>query len=140
MLNKVLLTGRLVADPEIVETKTGTSVTKLCIAVDRKGREKETDFFDCVAFGRTAEFCSTYLNKGRLVGVAGQLRMRSYEAKDGTKRKVYEIAVDEAHPLDSRKAAEGATETGGGANHKASYTSSASQANDEFSIEDPFAE
>lgn len=137
MINKVFVTGRLVATPEVIDTKTGTSVTKLCVAVDRKGREKETDFFDCVAFGRTAEFCSTYLDKGRLVGVVGQLRIRQYEAKDGTKRKVFEIVVDEAHPLDSRKNAEGTTETSGGKSHAASYTAGK---NDDFDIEDPFAE
>jgi single-strand DNA-binding protein len=136
MLNKVIITGRLVADPEIVETKNGTSVTKLCVAVDRKGREKETDFFDCVAFNRTAEFASTYLDKGRMVGLLGQLRIRQYEAKDGTKRKVFEIIVDEVHPLDSRKintdtAAAPATST---------YTQTNSVANDNLDdIEDPFA-
>ncbi len=103
MLNKVILTGRLVADPEIVNTQSATSVVKVRIAVDRKGREKETDFFDCTAFGKTAEFVETYLNKGRMVALVGQLRVRSYDAKDGTKRKVWEIVIDEIHPLDSRK-------------------------------------
>lgn len=137
MLNKVLLTGRLVADPEIVETKTGTSVTKLRIAVDRKGREKETDFFDATAFNRTAEFASTYLDKGRMVALVGQLRVRSYQANDGTNRKVWEIVVDEIHPLDSRKTS---SDTAAGSAGKASYTPSSSQANDGFDIEDPFAE
>jgi single-strand DNA-binding protein len=137
MLNKVLLTGRLVADPEIVETKTGTPVTKLRVAVDRKGREKETDFFDATAFNRTAEFASTYLDKGRMIALVGQLRVRSYQANDGTNRKVWEIVVDEVHPLDSRKTN---SETAAGVPNKTSYTSGSSQANDEFSIEDPFAE
>jgi len=137
MLNKVLLTGRLVADTEIVETKNGTSVTKLRIAVDRKGREKETDFFDATAFNRTAEFASTYLDKGRMIALVGQLRVRSYQANDGTNRKVWEIVVDEVHPLDSRKTN---SETAVGSAGKASYTPSNAQANDGFDIEDPFAE
>jgi single-strand DNA-binding protein len=103
MLNKVILTGRLVADPEVVNTQSATSVVKVRIAVDRKGREKETDFFDCVAFGKTGDFVATYLNKGRMVAIIGNLRVRSYDAKDGTKKKVWEIIIDEAHPLDSRK-------------------------------------
>jgi single-strand DNA-binding protein len=103
MLNKVILTGRLVADPEVVNTQSATSVVKVRIAVDRKGREKETDFFDCVAFGKTGDFVATYLNKGRMIAIIGNLRVRSYDAKDGTKKKVWEIIIDEAHPLDSRK-------------------------------------
>jgi len=137
MLNKVILTGRLVADPEIVETKNGTSVTKLRVAVDRKGREKETDFFDAVCFNRTAEFASTYLDKGRMIGLIGQVRIRSYQANDGTNRKAWEIVVDEVHPLDSRKSN---TETGGGTGNTASYSPSKGKANDDFEIEDPFAE
>lgn len=137
MLNKVLLTGRLVADPEIVETKNGTSVTKLRIAVDRKGREKETDFFDATAFNRTAEFASTYLDKGRMIALVGQLRVRSYQANDGTNRKVWEIVVDEVHPLDSRKPG---SETAAGSGNTASYSQSKPKSNDDFDIEDPFAE
>ena len=107
MLNKVILTGRLVADPEVVNTQSATSVVKVRIAVDRKGREKETDFFDCVAFGKTGDFAATYLNKGRMVAIVGNLRVRSYDAQDGSKRKVWEIIIDEAHPLDSRKVEQG---------------------------------
>ena len=111
MLNKVILTGRMVADPEAVQTAGSTSITKVRVAVDRKGREKETDFFDCTAFGKTAEFVETYLNKGRMVALVGQLRVRSYDAKDGSKRKVWEIVIDEIHPLDSRKVEQGEQST-----------------------------
>lgn len=111
MLNKVILTGRLVADPEVVNTQSATSVVKVRIAVDRKGREKETDFFDCVAFGKTGDFAATYLNKGRMVAIVGNLRVRSYDAQDGSKRKVWEIIIDEAHPLDSRKVEQGEQST-----------------------------
>lgn len=128
MLNKVILTGRLVADPEVVNTQSATSVVKVRIAVDRKGREKETDFFDCVAFGKTADFVATYLNKGRMVAIIGNLRVRSYDAKDGTKKKVWEIIIDEAHPLDSRKVEPG----------EQSMSTQKQITVDE--IEDPFAE
>lgn len=111
MLNKVILTGRLVADPEVVNTQSATSVVKVRVAVDRKGREKETDFFDCVAFGKTGDFVATYLNKGRMVAIMGNLRVRSYDAQDGSKRKVWEIIIDEAHPLDSRKTEQGEQST-----------------------------
>lgn len=138
MLNKVLLTGRLVADPETVTAKTGTQLSKMRIAVDRRGKEKETDFFDLVAFGKTSEFASAYLEKGRMIALVGQLRVRSYEANDGTKRNAWEIVVDEIHPLDSRK-----TETTNDFGMKASYTSTKHKASDKDSldgIEDPFAE
>ena len=128
MLNKVILTGRLVADPEVVQTSGSTPIVKLRVAVDRKGREKETDFFDCTAFGKTADFVATYFTKGRMVALVGQLRVRSYEAKDGSKRKVWEIVIDEIHPLDSRKTEQGEQST---APQKQAVV-------DE--IEDPFAE
>lgn len=128
MLNKVILTGRMVADPEPVQTSGNTAITKVRVAVDRKGREKETDFFDCTAFGKTAEFIETYLNKGRMVALIGQLRVRSYDAKDGSKRKVWEIVVDEIHPLDSRKTTDEPVTTSSG---KMSVTTD--------DIEDPFA-
>jgi single-strand DNA-binding protein len=107
LLNKVILTGRLVADPEVVQTSGSTPVVKVRVAVDRKGREKETDFFDCTAFGKTADFLATYFTKGRMVALMGQLRVRTYDAKDGTKRKVWEIVIDEIHPMDSRKSEQG---------------------------------
>lgn len=127
MLNKVILTGRLVADPEVVNTSSATAVVKVRIAVDRKGREKETDFFDCTAFGKTADFVSAYFTKGRMVGLIGQLRVRSYDAKDGSKRKVWEIIIDDIHHLDSRPSE----------NASPQQPQSQAAVNDE--IEDPFA-
>lgn len=103
MLNRVVLIGRLCADPEIRTTNAGKTVAGLRIAVDRKGREKETDFFEASAFGQSADFAGTYLKKGRLVSIDGKLRVREFEAKDGTKRKVYEIIVDDISGLDRPK-------------------------------------
>jgi single-strand DNA-binding protein len=80
------------------------ATAKLSIAVDRKGREKETDFFDAVAFGKNADFACTYLKKGQLVGVVGSLRMRQYTAKDGTNKKVVEINIDKIDALTWPKA------------------------------------
>ena len=67
MLNSVTLIGRMVADPQHRMTQTGKGVANLRVAVDRKGREKESDFFDVTAWGQTADFVCTYLTKGRLV-------------------------------------------------------------------------
>ena len=68
----------------------------------------EVDFFDIVAWRRTAEFASNYLTKGRLVSVDGRLQTRSYVAQDGTKRKVYEIVADNLEGLERKGEGEGA--------------------------------
>jgi single-strand DNA-binding protein len=103
VLNSVVIIGRLVADPEHRETNTGKGVANMRIAVDRKGREKETDFFSVTAWGQTADFVCTYLQKGRLVAVQGRLQVRSYKDKDDVQRQSYEIVADSVQPLDSRK-------------------------------------
>jgi len=106
MLNRVILVGRLVADPEHRMTQTGKGVANLRVAVDRKGREKETDFFDVTAWGQSADFASTYLSKGRLVAIEGRLQVRQYTDKDNQQRKVWEVVADTIQPLDSGKTRE----------------------------------
>lgn len=84
MLNRITMTGRLVADPELRRTQSGVSVTSFRIANDRdygKGEEKETDFFDVVAWRSTAEFICKYFTKGRMISVDGRLQTRGW--KDG---------------------------------------------------------
>lgn len=103
MLNSVTLIGRLVADPQHRMTQTGKGVANLRVAVDRKGREKESDFFDVTAWGQTADFVCTYLNKGRLVAIQGRLQVRTYNDKEGAERKAFEIVADTVQPLDSNK-------------------------------------
>lgn len=105
-LNKVILAGRLTAAPELKQTPNGVSVLPFSLAVDRsyakQGEEKQTDFIDCVAWRQTAEFVAKYFNKGDPLCIAGTLRKRSYDAKDGTKRYVTEVIVDEAHYVESK--------------------------------------
>jgi single-strand DNA-binding protein len=103
MLNSVTLIGRLVADPQHRMTQTGKGVANLRVAVDRKGREKESDFFDVTAWGQTADFVCTYLSKGRLVAIQGRLQVRTYNDKEGAERKAFEIVADTVQPLDSNK-------------------------------------
>lgn len=102
-LNQVTLIGRLTRDPEQKALPNGTAVANFSIATSRtwkdaKTNEKkeETEFHNCVAFGRTAEVIGQYLKKGQLVNVVGRLQTRSWEDKD-TKKKVYrtEIIVDQ---------------------------------------------
>lgn len=108
MLNRTIIMGRLTRDPELRRTQTGTPVASFSLAVDRdfKDRttgEKTTDFIDIVAWRQTAEFVSRYFTKGRLAVVEGRLQSRSYEDKNGNKRKAIEVVADNVYFADSRK-------------------------------------
>ncbi len=100
MINRVVLMGRLVSDPELKTTQTGVSVTTFRIGVDRthqkSGEERQADFFDIVAWRGTAEFVCKWFRKGSMIAIDGQLQSRTYEAKDGSKRYVVEVIADNA--------------------------------------------
>ncbi len=114
MVNRVVLVGRLTRDPEMKYTPAGVAVAQMGIAVDRFSKneqgEYETDFFNVVAWRRTAEFAANYLTKGRLISVDGRLQMRSWIAQDGTKRSTVEIVADNIQGLDRRGDAASAPE------------------------------
>ena len=99
MLNKAILMGRLTADPELRKTQNGTSVTTFTLAVNRSytrsGEQPQTDFIDIVAWRNTAEFVSRYFTKGQLVAVEGQIQTRTWEDKNGQKRKSVEVVANE---------------------------------------------
>ena len=109
MLNRVILMGRLTADPELKQTPNGISVTSFSLAVDRnftsRGAERQTDFINCVAWRQTAEFISRYFGKGRLMAVEGSLQVRNYVDKNENKRQAVEVVVDQAYFADSKNAA-----------------------------------
>lgn len=111
MLNRVILMGRLTADPELKQTNNGNAVTSFTLAVDRnfssKGEEKQTDFINCVAWRKTAEFISNYFSKGRMMAIEGSLQVRNYEDKNGNKRQAVEVIVDQAYFADSKNASAG---------------------------------
>ena len=98
MLNRVVLIGRLTRDPELRFTQSGIAVASFTLAVDRNFKnangERETDFIDIVVWRQQAENCANYLSKGKLVAVDGSLRIRTYEAQDGSKRKAAEVVAD----------------------------------------------
>ena len=101
MLNKAILMGRLVADPELRRTPNNNSVTSFTLAVNRsftrQGEQPQTDFIDIVAWGKTAEFVSRYFVKGQQVAVAGRIQTRMWEDKQGNKRKSVEVVAEEVH-------------------------------------------
>lgn len=101
-MNKAILMGRLVRDPEIRYTQGAkpTSVCRYRIAVSRgykKDGEPDSDFFTCVAFGGRADFVSKYFKKGSMIAVVGQIQNREYTAKDGTNRRETEIIVTDQY-------------------------------------------
>ena len=95
MLNKIILLGRLVADPELRYTATGKAVAQFTLAVDRpfagQDGKKEADFIPVILWGKTAEAAANYSFKGQRLLVEGRLQIRSYEAKDGSKRWATEV-------------------------------------------------
>jgi len=97
MVNKVILVGRLGADPEVRYTQDGTMVTSFRIATDEQWKDRNgervtrTEWHRIVVFGRLAEICGNYLSKGRLVYIEGRLQTRAWDDKDGNKRYTTEI-------------------------------------------------
>ena len=104
MLNKIILIGRLVADPQLRYTQSGIAVTNFTLAVDRpfvsQDGQREADFIDIVTWRKLAEVCANHLNKGRLVAVEGRLQIRSYDDQNGIRRKASEIVADNVRFLD----------------------------------------
>ncbi len=100
MLNRVILIGRLTRDPELKYTTNGTAVATFTLAINRRFNKEETDFIDVVTWKGLAENCANYLGKGRLAAVEGRLQIRSYETKEGQKRKVAEVVADDVRFLD----------------------------------------
>lgn len=103
-MNNCNFTGRLTKDPELKHTNSGTAVLDFSLAVDRRDKEKHTDFIPCKAWSVTAETMSNYLRKGSLIAINGRLESRSYDTNDGSKRTVYEIVVNSFEFLEKRAA------------------------------------
>ena len=95
MLNSIAIQGRLVHTPEAKVTKSGKDVCTFSVACDRQsGGQKETDFFNCTAFGNTALFVSKWFQKGSLILVTGSIQTRKYTDKQGNNRTVTEIMAN----------------------------------------------
>ncbi len=139
MLNKIILIGRLVREPELRYTPSGVAVARFTMAVDRpfanRQGERETDFIDIVVWQKQAEICTQYLGKGRLVAVEGRLQIRSYDDSQGVRRKAAEVVAEQVRFLDRPR--EGQVAAGAGSNDIALAESGYSEVN--FSEDDiPF--
>lgn len=106
MLNRIVLMGRLVKDPELRRTGSGTAVTSVTLAVDRDFKEQDgtrkADFIDVVAWKGTAEMLAKYFTKGRMAAVDGRLQLRDWTDKDGNKRRSAEVVANSVYFGDSK--------------------------------------
>ena len=110
-MNKVILMGRLTRDPEVRYTQTNnTLVASFSLAVNRRfvrqGEERQADFINIVAWGKTGEFCSKYFKKGQQVGIIGRIQTRTWDDEQGQKRYATEVIAEEAYFADSKREAE----------------------------------
>lgn len=107
MLNEVILMGRLTRDPDVRMTQNGTTAANFSLACERdyapQGQDRETDFFDVVAFRNTADFVGRYFAKGQLVAVKGRLQQRDWTDKQGNKRRTTEILADRCYFAEKRQ-------------------------------------
>ncbi len=113
-MNKVILMGRLTRDPEVRYTQTNnTLVCNYSLAVNRRfarqGEERQADFFNIVAWGKTGEFCSKYFKKGQQVGVIGRLQTRNWDDENGQKHYATEVVAEDVYFADSRRDGENAS-------------------------------
>ena len=103
--NKVILGGRLTAEPELKQTPNGIPVTTFSIAVNRRtakaGEQRATDFINCVAWRQQAEFISRYFHKGSSICIMGNIQTRTWNDQNGQKRYATEVIVDEVNFVDS---------------------------------------
>ena len=101
-LNKVILGGRLTADPELKQTPQGASVVSFSIAVNRRSKEQVTDFINCVAWRQNAEFICKFFKKGSSICISGNIQTRTWNDQQNNKRYATEVMVDEAFFVDAK--------------------------------------
>lgn len=109
-LNKVILGGRLTADPELKQTASGISACTFTVAVNRrysKDGQQEADFINCQAWRQTAEFINRYFRKGSSICITGSIQTRSWQDQNGQKRFATDVVVDEALFVDGKNDAQG---------------------------------
>lgn len=102
-LNKCIIQGRLTKDVELRYTRSDKPVASFTLAVDRRGKDEGTDFINCVAWNKSAEFVSKYFSKGSEAVVDGRLQMREWTDKDGNKRVSAEVVADNVYFCGSKK-------------------------------------
>lgn len=126
-MNRICLVGRLTKEPQVKTVgASNTAVAEFGIAVNRIGKDAPSDFFNIKVWGKSADYCGQYLNKGQRVSVTGRMESREYE-KDGVKRIIWDVIADQVNGLD--KPGERSVDDG-------SFKNGSPK---EWEIEDPFA-
>ena len=111
MINKVILMGRLTKDPELRYTNNKTPVCSFTIAVNNGyGEKQQTDFINCVAWNKTAEFVTKYFTKGKMIIVIGRIATRSWETQDGKRAYATEVIANEVNFGESKTSQQTATQ------------------------------
>ena len=127
MLNRVVLMGRMAADPELKQTPNGVSVATFRLAVERNYQPKDSnerlcDFISCVAWRQTGEFITRYFSKGSMIAIEGSIQTRQYQDKNGNKRTAVEVIADQAYFAGSTGSESGQTSqsktSGNGGNNR----------------------
>ena len=107
MLNKAILMGRLTRDPELRHTQSNMAVCSFSLAIDRgrkdQNGERQTDFIDCVAWGRQAEFVAQWFTKGSMAIVVGRIQSRRWQDQNGNNRTAIEVNCDEVSFGETKK-------------------------------------
>lgn len=120
-MNKVILMGRLVRDPEVryTQAENPMAVSRYTLAIDRRGIKKkegdqkpETDFINCIAFGKSGEFAEKYFRQGMRVLISGRIQTGSYVNKDGNKVYTTDVIVEDQEFADSKNQSAGNGGTG----------------------------
>lgn len=115
-MNKIVIMGRISKDIELKTTNAGKSVANFSVAVNRKLKRDEVDFFDCNAWGKTGEFISQYFSKGRMIAITGEMQSRKYTDKNGNNRTVWEVNVDQAEFCGDGKSNDGESKSDSSSN------------------------
>ena len=144
MLNRVILIGRLTADPELRYTNNGTAVTSFTLAVDRMrsnpNGERQTDFINIVVWNKLAELVSQYLQKGRMAAVDGRLQIRTYENREGQRVRVAEVVAEGVRFLDRGEGNHSVKSASAAPPAKDNASSAPSKQPDFDPFDDPFAD
>ena len=119
-MNNVSLIGRLTKDPELKTTQSGLSVCRFTVAVDRPYSNEQTDFINCIAWRKTADFITSYFRKGQRIALIGSIQTGSYTGKDGKTVYTTEVNANNVEFCESKKRDGG--EDGGSVNNSSAET------------------
>lgn len=129
MLNRIFLIGNLGRDPEMSYTPSGKAVTKFSLAVSRNQRnketgenQKETEWFNIVAWDQLAETCNNYLRRGAKVFIEGRMQSHKYTDKNGVERTAWDVIANDMRMLESKEAASARAGAAGGSHGDADET------------------